>query len=150
MHCFVTKSFQKIPIRLKIGFGLIVSQFSPTAQISEQVLLMIIHRSVLLFLKVWTVKTVQVIWCVNWVSTNCFWQHYISCAFQIRIPRKILRPSAFDDICFLTLFLPAVVTWHSYMGWFRPWPVGIGLTPVAWFKLVDWPFGQWSMQHTYT
>ena len=25
----------------------------------------------------------------------------------------------------LTLFLPAVVTWHSYMGWFRP--VGIGL-----------------------
>ena len=27
----------------------------------------------------------------------------------------------------LTLFLPAVVTWHSYIGWFRPWPVGIGL-----------------------
>ena len=28
---------------------------------------------------------------------------------------------------FLTLFLPAVVTWPSYMGWFRPWPVWIGL-----------------------
>ena len=27
----------------------------------------------------------------------------------------------------LTLFLPAVVTWHSYMGWFRPWPLGIDL-----------------------
>ena len=27
----------------------------------------------------------------------------------------------------LTLFLPAVVTWHSYTGWFHPWPVGIGL-----------------------
>ena len=70
----VTKNckFQKVLIRHQIGFGLIVPQFSPTAQISEQVLLMIIHRSVLLFLKVWTVKTVQVIWCVNWVSTNCF------------------------------------------------------------------------------
>jgi hypothetical protein len=28
---------------------------------------------------------------------------------------------------FLTLFLPAVVTWRSYMCWFRPWPVGIRL-----------------------
>ena len=89
---------RKVPIQHQIGFDLIVPQFSPTAQISEQVLLMIIHRSVLLFLtlllpamggislymsvtwqqpvgiglKVWTVKTVQVIWCVNWVSTNCF------------------------------------------------------------------------------
>ena len=27
----------------------------------------------------------------------------------------------------LTLFWPAVVMWRSYMGWFRPWPVGIGL-----------------------
>ena len=27
----------------------------------------------------------------------------------------------------LTLFLPDLVTWRSYMGWFRPWPVGIGL-----------------------
>ena len=63
---------RKVPIQHQIGFDLIVPQFSPTAQISEQVLLMIIHRSVSLFLKVWTVKTVQVIWCVNWVSTNCF------------------------------------------------------------------------------
>ena len=31
-------------------------------------------------------------------------------------------------VCVLTLFLPAVVMWCSYMGWFRPWPVGIGLT----------------------
>ena len=28
----------------------------------------------------------------------------------------------------LTLFLPAFVTWYSYMGWFCPVPVGIGLT----------------------
>ena len=27
----------------------------------------------------------------------------------------------------LTLFLPGVVKWHSYMGWFRPVLVGIGL-----------------------
>ena len=27
----------------------------------------------------------------------------------------------------LTLFRPDLVTWRSYMGWFRPWPVGIGL-----------------------
>ena len=32
-----------------------------------------------------------------------------------------------QDPAMLTLFLLAVVTWHSYMGWFRPWPVGIGL-----------------------
>ena len=25
----------------------------------------------------------------------------------------------------LTLFLPDLVTWRSYMGWFCPWPVGI-------------------------
>ena len=72
MLCNVTNFLQKIPILHQIGFALIVPQLSPTAQISEQVLLMIIHRSVSLFLKVWTVKTVQVIWCVNWVSTNCF------------------------------------------------------------------------------
>jgi len=28
----------------------------------------------------------------------------------------------------LTLFLLAVVTWQSYMGWLRPWPLGIGLS----------------------
>ena len=30
----------------------------------------------------------------------------------------------------LTLFLPDLVTWRSYKGWFRPWPVGIGLSRV--------------------
>ena len=32
---------------------------------------------------------------------------------------------------YLTLFLPNLVTWRSYMGWFRPWPVGIGLTTIV-------------------
>ena len=26
----------------------------------------------------------------------------------------------------LPLFLPDLVMWHSYKGWFRPWPVGVG------------------------
>ena len=28
------------------------------------------------------------------------------------------------------LFLPVCVTWKLYMGWFNPWPVGIGLTSI--------------------
>ena len=34
----------------------------------------------------------------------------------------------------LTLFLPDLVTWRSYMGWFRPWPVRIGLSGRLLFK----------------
>jgi hypothetical protein len=48
--------------------------------------------------------------------------HFVSIALWSKV--KQLR-------IVLTLFLPAVVTWHSYMGWFPPWPVGIGLRP--WF-----------------
>ena len=45
------------------------------------------------------------------------------CYFQFL---EVMEPKPF--FLRLTLFLPAVVTWHSYMGWFRPWPVGIGLS----------------------
>ena len=31
----------------------------------------------------------------------------------------------------LTLFLPDLVTWCSYKGWFCPWPVGIGLKDIS-------------------
>ena len=46
---------------------------------------------------------------------------------------EILVESFFKKLQFvlvigLTLFLPDVVTWRSYMGWFRPWPVGKGLS----------------------
>ena len=51
------------------------------------------------------------------------------------IKDKAKRPSGnfdFNPVShhynFLTLFLLAVVKWHSYMGWFRPWLVGIGLS----------------------
>ena len=37
----------------------------------------------------------------------------------------------------LTLFLPAVVMWRSYMGWFRPWPVEIGLRGICTFAPLD-------------
>ena len=32
---------------------------------------------------------------------------------------------------YLTLFLPAVVTWYSYTGWFCPVPVWIGLKGIT-------------------
>ena len=35
---------------------------------------------------------------------------------------------SFISFTYLTLFLPDLVTWGSHKGWFRPWPVGIGLT----------------------
>ena len=49
---------------------------------------------------------------------------------------EILVESFFKKLQFvlvigLTLFLPDVVTWRSYMGWFRPWPVGTGLTKLG-------------------
>ena len=54
----------------------------------------------------------------------------ISYTISYKIPHKIILIIVlYYFLLFhnLTLFLPAVVTWRSYMGWFRPWPVGIGL-----------------------
>ena len=42
---------------------------------------------------------------------------------------RLLENNGFSE---LTLFLPDLVTWRSYMGWFRPWPVGIGLESNIW------------------
>ena len=46
---------------------------------------------------------------------------------HFRLQSSGLTPVAIKRTYHLTLFLLAVVTWHSYMGWFHPWPVGIGL-----------------------
>ena len=43
------------------------------------------------------------------------------------IPEFLASQSSKDIPFPLTLFLPDLVTWRSYMGWFRPWPVAIGL-----------------------
>ena len=55
--------------------------------------------------------------------------------FTLVSARILITESLMDKYCLvtikvttrLTLFLPDLVTWRSYMGWFRPWPVGIGL-----------------------
>ena len=39
----------------------------------------------------------------------------------LQTPTCLSRPG-------LTLFLPDLVMWRLYKGWFRPWPVGIGLS----------------------
>ena len=54
------------------------------------------------------------IWIFSWCNQNC------SLVLSKDTLVYIIRA--------LTLFLPAVVRWCSYMGWFHPWPVGIGLS----------------------
>ena len=55
-----------------------------------------------------------------WLIQNKSMIHYaFFCCLIISMPIAVIRG--------LTLFLPDLVTWRSYMGWFRPWPVGIGL-----------------------
>ena len=46
----------------------------------------------------------------------------------LQAPTCLSRPG-------LTLFLPDLVTWRSYKGWFRPWPVGIGWNALLFFKV---------------
>ena len=47
--------------------------------------------------------------------------------------------------CFiLTLFLPDLVTWRSYKGWFRPWPEGIGLRLAK--NIARWCY-RWNIWH---
>ena len=56
--------------------------------------------------------------------------------FQTQSPEKVLL-----FVIVLTLFQPDFVTWRTNKGWFRPWPVGIGLTtkmrtfPVTGFEI---------------
>ena len=48
---------------------------------------------------------------------------------------NVYLPKLCNQVPSLTLFLQAVVTRHSYMGWFRPWLVGIGLRMSRWRTL---------------
>ena len=61
------------------------------------------------------------------LSNLCFWSF---CVFGVLCHNFWTN----WDKDMLTLSLPAVVMWYSYMGWFRPVPVGIGLS------ISKWPF----------
>ena len=58
------------------------------------------------------------------------WQLYWSHILQVCLNLAYCTSSCSKV---LTLFLPAVVTWHSCMGWFRPWPIEVGLNHLSFF-----------------
>jgi hypothetical protein len=60
----------------------------------------------------------------GWSSTTDTFRLY-NFDFRIWGETTLIRNMVYSS--HLTLFLLGVVTWHSYMGWFHPVPVEIGL-----------------------
>ena len=99
-----------------------------------------------------TIKSYEVFFSKGWVAMvrarthtcnklsnvcveNLFWTVCVMCLSAARFRECDLR-SHFCALLLkmplfaLTLFQPDLVMWRSCKGWFRPWPVGIGLKAI--------------------
>ena len=78
---------------------------------------------------------------------ECSQQHFLNVRLfskvQIWCPSPLGTGENSNWIILLILLLLGIVTWHSYIGWFCPVLVGIGLRQKCLFSLV-WKVSKWA------